>query len=65
MGSKVSDEWAVPLCATHHRALQTVGDEEKWRKERGINPIMHAAQSWRERWGEAIQQPSRAPKLTS
>ncbi len=30
MGRKVSDEWTVPLCATHHRALHTVGDEEKW-----------------------------------
>jgi hypothetical protein len=26
---KVSDEWTVPLCATHHRALHTVGDEER------------------------------------
>ena len=42
MGRKVSDEWAVPLCATHHRALHTVGDEEKWWKERGIDPIAHA-----------------------
>ena len=36
MGRKVSDEWPVPLCATHHRALHTMGDEEKWWKERGI-----------------------------
>ncbi len=46
-GRKVSDEWTVPLCATHHRALHTVGDEEKWWKERGINPIVHAGQLWR------------------
>ncbi len=25
MGRKVSDEWTVPLCATRHRALHTVG----------------------------------------
>ncbi len=63
MGRKVSDEWTVPLCATHHRALHTVGDEEQWWKERGINPIIHAEELWRERWGEVIQQPSRAREL--
>ena len=63
MGRRVSDEWTVPLCATHHRALHTVGDEEKWWKERGINPILHAEQLWRERWGETVQQPSRAREL--
>ena len=65
MGRKVSDEWTVPLCATHHRSLHAVGDEEKWWKERGINPIAHAEQLWRERWGEPIQQSSRARELIS
>ena len=65
MGRKVSDEWTVPLCATHHRALHTVGDEERWWKESGINPIIHAKKLWRERRGEAIQQPSRARELIS
>ena len=65
MGRKVSDEWTVPLCATHHRALHTVGDEEKWWKERQVDPIIHAEQLWRERWGEVIQQPSRARELIS
>ncbi len=65
MGRKVSDEWTVPLCATHHRALHTVGDEENWWKQRGINPIIHAEQLWRERWGETVQQPSRARELIS
>ncbi len=63
MGSKVSDEWTVPLCATHHRALHTVGDEAKWWKERGMNPMMYAEQLWRARRGEDIQQPSRAREL--
>ena len=39
MGRKVSDEWTVPLCATHHRALHTVGDEEKWWKIRGVDQL--------------------------
>ncbi len=63
MGRKVSDEWTVPLCATHHRALHTAGDEQKWWKERGINPIAHAELLWHERWGETIQQPSRAREM--
>jgi hypothetical protein len=63
MGSKVSDEWVVPLCATHHRALHTVGDEEKWWKERGIDPIVHAERLWLDRRGEGFRQPSRATEL--
>jgi hypothetical protein len=63
MGRKVSDEWTVPLCATHHRSLHTVGDEEKWWKERQVDPIIHAEQLWRERWAETVQQPSRAREL--
>jgi hypothetical protein len=27
MGSKVSDEWTVPLCFLHHRALHDAGNE--------------------------------------
>ncbi len=62
MSRKVSDEWTVPLCATHHRALHSVGNEEKWWKERQVDPIILAKQLWRERWTEASQQPS---ELTS
>ena len=46
LGRKVSDEWVVPLCATHHRALHGVGDEQQWWKERGIDPIGHARIFW-------------------
>ncbi len=62
MSRKVSDEWTVPLCATHHRALHSVGDEEKWWKDRQVDPIILAKQLWRERCNEASQQPS---ELTS
>jgi hypothetical protein len=56
MSRKVSDEWTVPLCATHHRAIHSVGDEEKWWKERQVDPIILAKQLWRERRNEASQQ---------
>ncbi len=46
LGRKVSDEWVVPLCATHHRSLHGVGDEQQWWKERGIDPIGHAQILW-------------------
>lgn len=37
MGNKASDEWSVPLCFTHHRTLHTVGNEEAWWSEKGID----------------------------
>ena len=63
MGRKVSDEWTVPLCATHHRSLHTVGDEEKWWKVRGINPIAHAEQLWREARDKAVPITVKAKEL--
>jgi hypothetical protein len=35
--AKVSDEWAIPLCVTHHRVLHDVGSEEAWWAERGVD----------------------------
>jgi len=46
LGRKVSDEWAVPLCASHHRGLHDAGNEERWWKEQGIDPIGHAVRLW-------------------
>ncbi len=61
LGRKVSDEWVVPLCATHHRALHGVGDEENWWKDRSIDPIGHARILWwTTRFGKAPQ-PSENP----
>jgi hypothetical protein len=47
MASKVSDEWVVPLCFLHHRALHDTGDEEKWWEERQINAKAEAERLWR------------------
>jgi len=46
LGRKVGDEWTVPLCATHHRALHSVGDEKRWWAEKGIDPIAQAMRLW-------------------
>ena len=48
LGRKVSDEFAVPLCRSHHRAVHRVGDEEAWWKAAGIDPVKVARQLWRQ-----------------
>jgi hypothetical protein len=46
MGLKVSDEFAVPLCRTHHRDIHSFGDEVAWWKRRAIDPIATARMLW-------------------
>jgi hypothetical protein len=46
IGAKVSDEFTVPLCRTHHSAVHRVGDERAWWKAARINPIRIAHQLW-------------------
>ena len=48
MSSKVSDEWTVPLCLLHHRALHDVGSEETWWVEHGIDARAEAERLWLE-----------------
>jgi hypothetical protein len=45
---KVSDEFTVPLCATHHNQLHQAPPERLWWKEQGIDPIATAAKLWEE-----------------
>ncbi len=47
MGKKVSDEWVVPLCVLHHRALHDVGSEETWWQEHHIDALTEAEKLWR------------------
>jgi hypothetical protein len=46
LGRRVSDEFAVPLCRTHHRALHRHGDEAAWWKAANINPVAIAQRLW-------------------
>jgi ERF superfamily len=48
LGRKVSDEFAVPLCRSHHRAVHRASDEEAWWKAAGIDPVKAACQLWRQ-----------------
>ena len=48
LSAKPSDEWVVPLCAAHHRALHDAGDEEGWWKQQNLDPCVEAEALWRE-----------------
>ena len=38
LGRKVSDEWVVALCRSHHREVHRYGDERGWWGKAGIDP---------------------------
>jgi hypothetical protein len=48
LGRKVSDEFAVPLCRSHHRAVHRASDEQAWWKAAGIDPVKVARQLWQQ-----------------
>jgi len=47
LGRKASDEFAVPLCRSHHRAAHRAGDEKAWWTQAGIDPIKIARKLWK------------------
>jgi ERF superfamily len=51
LGRKVSDEFAVPLCRGHHRAVHRSRDERAWWKQAGVDPIKIARKLWSESRG--------------
>src|SRR5262249_45558524 len=51
LGRKVSDEFAVPLCRGHHRAVHRSRDERTWWRQAGIDPIKVARRLWKESHG--------------
>ena len=51
LGRKVSDEFAVPLCRGHHRAVHRSHDERAWWRQGGIDPIKVARRLWRKTRG--------------
>ena len=46
LGRKVSDEFTVPLCRTHHRDLHRSGDEALWWQTIGLDPTNAARKLW-------------------
>ena len=45
---KVSDEFAVPLCATHHHHIHTTSKEREWWQDRNLDPLAAARDLWQE-----------------
>ncbi len=48
LARKVSDEWTVPVCFLHHRALHAASSEKDWWAQRKIDPLATAQQLWAE-----------------
>ena len=46
LGRKVSDEFTVPLCRTHHREIHRRGNEQSWWKTVSIDPLIEARRLW-------------------
>jgi hypothetical protein len=46
LGRKVSDEFTVPLCRTHHQDLHRHGNEKAWWANMQIAPMPIAKQLW-------------------
>jgi ERF superfamily len=46
MGRRVSDEFVVPLCRTHHRVLHRRGDEAAWWESVKVDPVAVAQKLW-------------------
>jgi len=60
LGRKVSDEFAVPLCRGHHRAVHRSRDERAWWRQAGIDPIKVARRLWKETRGSRERRSQRA-----
>ncbi len=48
IGMKVSDEFTVPLCRSHHRNLHQAGNELRWWDNFRIEPLPIARKFWEE-----------------
>jgi hypothetical protein len=46
LGRRVSDEFVVPLCRTHHRVLHRCGDEAAWWESVQLDPVAVARELW-------------------
>jgi hypothetical protein len=46
LGRKVSDEYTVPLCLSHHRDVHRSGNEVVWWENARIDPLAAALQLW-------------------
>jgi hypothetical protein len=52
LGRKVSDEFTVPLCRTHHRQLHHAGNEAAWWIDLDVDPLPIAQGLWEQSNGK-------------
>ncbi|MDH2343446.1 ERF family protein [Bradyrhizobium sp. SSUT77] len=65
LGRKVSDQFTVPLCRSHHQALHRNGDERAWWANLQISPLPVARELWAASAAEVIAEaPSLGRKLS-
>jgi hypothetical protein len=57
-GSKVSDEFTVPLCRLHHRELHRSGNEPLWWKTARMDPLPIAREFWEATRPKATPRPA-------
>ena len=60
MAKKVSDEYTVPLCRTHHRQLHQTGNELNWWIDLDVDPLPIARQLWDESHGKSVETADKA-----
>jgi hypothetical protein len=66
LGRKASDEFAVPLCRSHHRAVHRARDERAWWQAAGIDPIKIARKLWKQtRIEEGRIEPDHTPQAAA
>ena len=62
LGIKVSDEFTVPLCRGHHRALHQTGNEAAWWEGLKIDALCLARQLWEQTHPNGGQEQATAPQ---
>jgi len=69
LGRKAGDEFTVPLCRIHHRALHRAANERAWLQQAGIDPVQVARQFWNEtrgiKEGKSVARPAPSPQSDS
>jgi len=55
LGNKVSDEFTVPLCRAHHRAVHKPGDERAWWQAAGVDPLPVAQKLWDDTRSQSVR----------
>ena len=57
LGRKVSDEYTVPVCRTHHRELHRYGDEASWWAGVNVDPVPIALGLWQRTRPDQVPRP--------